>query len=153
MIKPVENVPIVSGGTTWADPLTGMKYILVFNESLYYGTKLDHSLINPNQVRHYGIEFWDNPFDKDKGLKIELDEVLIRMKSEGTKVFFESSAPTDVELPERGFSYRACDEEMYKPQLLLTLLKIISLYQWYISSIDIVYLIDSYILIIVKQLH
>ena len=75
-----------------------MKYLLVFNESLYYGTKLDHSLINPNQVRHYGIEFWDNPFNKDRGLKIELDEILIRMKSEGTKVFFESSAPTDVEL-------------------------------------------------------
>ena len=28
-------------------------------------------------------------------------------------------------LPERGFSYRACDEEMPKPQLVLTLLKII----------------------------
>ena len=29
-------------------------------------------------------------------------------------------------LPERGFSYRTCDEEMPKPQLVLTLLKIIS---------------------------
>ena len=29
-------------------------------------------------------------------------------------------------LPERRFSYRACDEEMPKPQLVLTLLKIIS---------------------------
>ena len=29
-------------------------------------------------------------------------------------------------LPERGFSYRACDEEMPKPPLVLTLLKIIS---------------------------
>ena len=29
-------------------------------------------------------------------------------------------------LPEKGFSYRACDEEMPKPQLVLTLLKIIS---------------------------
>ena len=29
-------------------------------------------------------------------------------------------------LPERGFSYRACDEEMSKPLLVLTLLKIIS---------------------------
>ena len=36
-------------------------------------------------------------------------------------------------LPERGFSYRACDEEMSKPLLVLTLLKIISRYQWYIS--------------------
>ena len=29
-------------------------------------------------------------------------------------------------LPERGFCYRACDEEKPKPQLVLTLLKIIS---------------------------
>ena len=29
-------------------------------------------------------------------------------------------------LPERGFSYSGCDEEMHKPQLVLTLLKIIS---------------------------
>ena len=36
-------------------------------------------------------------------------------------------------LQERGFSYKACDEEMPKPLLVLTLLKIISRYQWYIS--------------------
>ena len=46
-------------------------------------------------------------------------------------------------LPKRGFSYRACDEEMPKPQLVLTLSKIISGYQWYISLSDIVYRIDS----------
>ena len=45
-------------------------------------------------------------------------------------------------LPERGFSYRACDEEMPKPLLVLTLLKIISRYQWYINFVlqSIVYL-------------
>ena len=48
-------------------------------------------------------------------------------------------------LPETGFSYSGCDEEMRKPQLILTLLKIISRYQWYISllisySSSIVYL-------------
>ena len=47
-------------------------------------------------------------------------------------------------LPERGFSYMACVEEMNKPQLVLTLLKIISWYQWYISSIDIVYVQSSF---------
>ena len=36
-------------------------------------------------------------------------------------------------LPGRGFSYRTCDEEMSKPLLILTLMKIISRYQWYIS--------------------
>ena len=54
-------------------------------------------------------------------------------------------------LPERGFSYRACDEEMPKPQLVLTLLKM--LISMVYQSINIVYLIDSINLILVKQLH
>jgi hypothetical protein len=52
-IKPIENVPIVSGATVFDDLLTGNTYILVFHESLYYGEQLDHSLINPNQVCAY----------------------------------------------------------------------------------------------------
>jgi len=35
-IKPIENVPIVSGATAWDDPVTGDTYILVINEALYY---------------------------------------------------------------------------------------------------------------------
>lgn len=48
-IQPIENVPIVSGATAYDDPMSGDTFILVFNEALYYGTALDHSLINPNQ--------------------------------------------------------------------------------------------------------
>ena len=46
--KPIANVPIVTGTTAWDDDDTGQTYNLVFNESLFYGTKLDHSLLNPN---------------------------------------------------------------------------------------------------------
>ena len=41
-------------------------------------------------------------------------------------------------LPERGFSYRAFDEEMPKPLLFLPPLKIISPYQWYVVYFDFV---------------
>ena len=47
--QPVENV-------AYDDPVTGQTYILIFHESLYYGTKLDHSLINPNELRNYGLK-------------------------------------------------------------------------------------------------
>ena len=57
--KPIANVPIVSGGTAWDDPITGNTFILVFNESLFYGNKLDHSLLNPNQLRFHGVDLWD----------------------------------------------------------------------------------------------
>ena len=48
---PMQNVPIVSGATAWDCAEDGRTYILVFHESLYYGEKLPHSLINPNQIR------------------------------------------------------------------------------------------------------
>ena len=54
-IAPITGIPIVSGATAWDDPITEQTYILVINEGLYYGNKMDHSLINPNQVRDYGV--------------------------------------------------------------------------------------------------
>ena len=98
-IKPVENVPIVSGATAYDDPITGKTYILVFHEALYYGDKLDHTLINPNQVRAYGIPFWDNPFDASHTLSIDVDNNLtIPLRTVGTKVMFRTRVPTPYEL-------------------------------------------------------
>ena len=98
-IKPVENVPIVTGATAYDDAKSGDTFILVFHESLFYGTKLDHSLLNPDQVRSYGIPFWDNPFDMDRSLSINVDNDLsIPMRSVGTKVLFRSRVPTSHEL-------------------------------------------------------
>ena len=99
--KPIENVPIVTAATAWDDPVTGETYILVVNEALYYGTKLDHSLINPNQIRSFGIDLWDNPFDKLRGLQMHVgSSVVVEMKTKGTKVLFESRSPTQTELNE-----------------------------------------------------
>ena len=57
---PVTTVPIVSGATAYDCPYSGITYILVLNKALYYGMRLDHSLINPNQVRQFGIPLWDS---------------------------------------------------------------------------------------------
>ena len=97
--KPIENVPIVSAATAWDDPITGETYILVIKEALYYGTKLDHSLLNPNQIRSYGFNLWDNPYDDLRGLEIEADaSVTVKMETKGTKVLFQSRSPTTEEL-------------------------------------------------------
>ena len=96
---PVANVPIVSGATAWKDPTDGNTYILIFHESLYYGTKLKHSLINPNQLRHNGIDFWDNPYDPDHKLAIQVDRgPTLPMQYEGTKLIFETHVPSNDEL-------------------------------------------------------
>ena len=44
---------------------TGETFILLVNEDLYYGTKLNHSLFNQMQIRKHSIPVWDNPFDRD----------------------------------------------------------------------------------------
>jgi hypothetical protein len=56
-IKPVENIPIVSGGTVYDDPFSGDTFILVFNECLYYGDKLDHTLISQIKYVHLVFHF------------------------------------------------------------------------------------------------
>ena len=102
-IEPIVGVPIVSGATAWDDPDTEQTYILVINEGLYYGNQMDHSLINPNQIRDYGIPLWDNAYDKSRNgeLSIELDESLtVRMRTQGTKILFESRSPTKLEMQE-----------------------------------------------------
>ena len=99
--EPLLNVPIVSGATVWTCPTTRETYILIFNESLYYGTKLDHTLLNPNQIRHNGVDFWDNPYNKEERLSIQVDGgPIIPLEFHGTKLQFESRVPTKQELEE-----------------------------------------------------
>lgn len=99
LIRPVKGIPILSGGTAYDDPITGKTYILVINQGLDYGTKLDHSLINPNQLRSYGVQVWDNPFDHERGLNVHIDpEVTIPTMNKGTKVLFQTRYPTLQEL-------------------------------------------------------
>ena len=99
--EPTRDVPIVQGATAYDCQESGMTYILVFNEGLFYGSRMDHSLINPNQVRHYGLEFWDNPYDRERGLKIASDDgLVIPMYSQGTKIMFRTRVPTREELEE-----------------------------------------------------
>ena len=97
--QPLVNVPIVSGATAFDDKHTGETFILVFNESLYYGPKLGHSLLNPNQLRSNGLGFWDNPFDHNHSLCIETNcGIIIPLSIEGTKLSFRSRVPTTFEL-------------------------------------------------------
>ena len=94
-------MPIVTGATVWKCPDSGVKYILVIHEALYYGQKLSHSLINPNPPRHNGIDYWDNPFDKTRPMGIDIDGgPFIPLELHGTKSLFSTRAPSNKELNE-----------------------------------------------------
>ena len=87
--KPITVVPIFAGVTSYDDLSTKTTYILVFNKGLYYGTSLDHSLINPNKIRANGIPYWDNPYDYDHGLRITPTDFLdIPLVVNGTNMQF-----------------------------------------------------------------
>jgi hypothetical protein len=47
--KPMHDVPIVNASTAFTNN-AGTTVILRFNQILWYGTKLNMSLINPNQI-------------------------------------------------------------------------------------------------------
>jgi hypothetical protein len=91
------NVPIVTGATVYDDPYTNTSILLIINEGLYFGSTLDHSLINPNQIRHYGHTYQDNPYSSDP-LGIVADNNHISLHSSGTKIQFNTRCPTDTEI-------------------------------------------------------
>jgi uncharacterized membrane protein YgcG len=97
--QPIKDVPIVSAATAWTNPETDQTFILVFNETLYYGTSLPHTLWNPNQLRHNGVEVNDNPYDtSETRMSIRVEDVVIPLHTFGTKGQFITRAPTEYEL-------------------------------------------------------
>jgi hypothetical protein len=64
---------------------------------LWFGTLLPNSLINPNQIRSYGHEVNDDPFDLSRAFGIDSDNTFIPFDTTGTVIHFESRVPTEWE--------------------------------------------------------
>ena len=88
--KPMTDIPICTGATAFRHPETGETFILIVHEALWFGDKLDHSLLNPNQIRSNGFPLSDNPFDTTRELGLELIDGLVPFNLAGTIVYFES---------------------------------------------------------------
>jgi hypothetical protein len=96
----VKTVPIVSGATAWTDERSGANYILVINEALWMPYTVTASLINPNQLRVYGITVQDNLFAGPICLSNEgeADVISISMFAVGTNTSINTRTPTQEEL-------------------------------------------------------
>ena len=94
------DVAVVTAATKYTHPFTGRAYILVLNEGLWFGEEIEHSLLNPNQLRAYGCKVNDDPTDRKRpfGLKAPETDVSIPFYMDGTIVNFESMVPTQEEL-------------------------------------------------------
>ena len=94
----LKNIPVARVATAVRNAESGQTYILIVNEALYFGPSMDHSLINPNQIRKYGIPVCDDPFDRDRDFGISHDDLFIPFDTAGSTVFFETYCPSDEEL-------------------------------------------------------
>ena len=96
----IKKVPIVTGATGYTSPITGRRSILIFNEALWLGDQMQHTLINPNQLRYYGLLVKDDPYAKDEPMRIESEsgDIVLPLKSDGTIIFLETWSPTDHDL-------------------------------------------------------
>jgi hypothetical protein len=95
--SPERNIPIVSAATAFTCQESGLTYILIINEGLWFGNKLSNSLINPNQLRFVGVLVQDNPFAAHP-LAIETNDINIPLLLTGTTIYFDSTTPTQHEL-------------------------------------------------------
>jgi len=67
----VNDIPICTAATA-VELDTEETIILQFGQGLWFGDRLNHSLINPNQCRSYGISVCDDPTDPNRDIGMEL---------------------------------------------------------------------------------
>jgi hypothetical protein len=58
---------------------------------------MENSLINPNQLRAYGLVVNDDHFDSSRGFGVDNEQAFIPFNTMGTVAYFESRVPTEWE--------------------------------------------------------
>ena len=95
----IESVPIVTAATAWTSPNTGETIILVFNEGLWMADRMSSSLINPNQLRNYGVVVQDNPYSESPlYIMSHDDDFVLPLSLDGTNVMANTRTPNQQEL-------------------------------------------------------
>lgn len=115
--KATKDVPITSVATAYDDPTNGQTYVLVFHQVLYFGEKLGHSLLNPNQLRAAGVRVQDVPrqFDRlsshDILIPNEDEPLRIPLTLDGVISGFTTRKPTQEELDDPQFPHLVCTRD------------------------------------------
>lgn len=100
------DIPVATCATAWTCPESGVTNILVFHQMLYFGDRLQHSLLCPNQMRDHGTIVQDTPtyFDGQSkhGITVYNDDqeesLFIPLRLQGVFSVFDTRAPTLTEL-------------------------------------------------------
>jgi hypothetical protein len=93
--QPFKNVHIGTVATAWVDPSSGETFVLILPQTLYFGTRMKHSLICPNQLRSFGVIVDDTPrqFDPSSSHSITIPghNVVIPLELSGVISHFSTS--------------------------------------------------------------
>ena len=94
----VNDIPICTAATA-VELDSGETIILEFGQGLWFGDRLNHFLINPNQCHSHGISVCDDHTDPNRDIGIELpDNYFLQFKMRGTTCYFKLRSPEDDEL-------------------------------------------------------
>jgi hypothetical protein len=96
-LQTIEDIPVARDATAYTNS-EGKTWILIINEALFFGSRLDHSLINPNQIRHFGVPVCDDPYDPHRPLGIDHENAFIPFEKDGACIFFDTYVPSDAQL-------------------------------------------------------
>ena len=96
---PMQDVQIATCLTAHTDEY-GQNWILVFNDVLWFMTRMDHLLINPNHIRMAVIPVSDGTFDENQKLGISYERVFIPFGTDETTVYFDKIAKTQRKITE-----------------------------------------------------
>ena len=105
--KPIEGVPIARCATA-IDLNGGETLILVINEALFFGNRMTHTLLCPNQLRANGLIVDDVPkqFDNKSRHAVVIprtsteSELVLPLEMKGIISFLQTRRPTKKELEE-----------------------------------------------------
>jgi hypothetical protein len=95
-LKPLKGIMVATVATLYQDATTGDSCILIIHQALYFGKRLQSSLLNPNQLKNAGLIVDDVPrqFDPSSTHSIPQDKVRIPLQMDGVISGFESRAPS-----------------------------------------------------------
>jgi hypothetical protein len=96
--QPIPNIPVATVAMLWVHPATGQLYNLIVHEALYFGDRVEVTLLCPNQMRANGLQVEDVPrqFDPKSSHSIYVpdDKIRIPLTIEGVLSGFVCRKPT-----------------------------------------------------------
>ena len=95
----IKNVPIVSAATSLTSLELVETFIIILHEGMWMNTNMEHALVNPNQLRHFGITLQDNPYSSFPLYIGYLDrDFVLPLIVEGTNILAHTRTQTGEEL-------------------------------------------------------